>query len=194
MPLFNLMMRIYYLLLLISGLILGCSQNSGSGPADNTPNSKTRKWIIPVVEKYIMGQLPDAKKTISGDGIITIGNEQKRYVLEPSKIFTGLINDDQKKDAIVSLATFQGQYETVSEQLIILNTGRDFTLAQAIESDMRIISIKDRIITADVPEHSRSTPLFNCPSCWEVLKYQFKMGELVRMEQMKKEQDRHINP
>jgi hypothetical protein len=47
---------------------------------------------------------------------------------------------------------------------------------------MRIISLKDMIITADVPEHSRNTPLFNCPSCWEVVKYQFKMGEFVKVE------------
>jgi hypothetical protein len=47
---------------------------------------------------------------------------------------------------------------------------------------MRIISLKDRIITADVPEHSRNTPLFNCPSCWEVVKFHYKMGELVKVE------------
>jgi hypothetical protein len=80
------------------------------------------------------------------------------------------------------VANFQGQYQTVSEQLIILRSDDGFKLASAIESDMRIISLKDRIITADVPEHSRNTPLFNCPSCWEVVKYQFRLGELVRIE------------
>jgi hypothetical protein len=175
-------MRTYHLLLFLSVLLPGCSQNSGSGTADNTSDRKIRKQIIPVAEKYIMSQLPDAKKTISGNGIITISNDQKRYVLEPSKIFTGLIDDDKEKDVLVSLVTYQGQYQTVSEQLIILKTGKDFVLSLVMESDMRVISLKDRIITADVPEHSRNTPLFNCPSCWEVVKYQFRNGELVKIE------------
>jgi hypothetical protein len=129
-----------------------------------------------------MSQLPDGKRTISENSAITIANEQKRYIIEPSKVYSGLIDNDQKKDALVSLSIFQGQYQTVSEQLIILKTGKDFMLALAIESDMRIISVKDRVITADVPEHSRNTPLFNCPSCWEVVKYRFSMGELVKIE------------
>jgi hypothetical protein len=83
---------------------------------------------------------------------------------------------------MISISTYQGQYQTVSEQLIILRSGDGFKLASAIESDMRIISLKDRIITADVPEHSRNTPLFNCPSCWEVVKFQYKIGELVKVE------------
>ena len=175
-------MRTDNLIFLVCMLLLGCAQNSGSGTADKTPDNKIRKQIVPVVEKYIMSQLPDAKKATSKNGIITFDNKQKRYVLEPSKIYSGLIDDDEKKDAIVSLSTFQGQYQTVSEQLIIVNTGKDYTLARAMESDMRIISLKDRIITADVPEHSRSTPLFNCPSCWEVVRYKFTMGELVKAE------------
>jgi hypothetical protein len=60
----------------------------------------------------------------------------------------------------------------------------EYRLASAFESDMRIISLKDRIITADVPEHSRSTPLFDCPSCWEVVKFQYRLGELVKAQQV----------
>jgi hypothetical protein len=166
-------MKSYYILLLLAILPPACSQNH---------DIKIRKQVTTVAEEYIMKQLTDPKKTISDNGLVTISDDQKKYIIEPARIFTGAINDDQETDAIVSLATFQGQFETVSEQLIILKSETGFKLASAIESDMRIISIKDRIITADVPEHSRSTPLFNCPSCWEVVKYQFKSGELVRTE------------
>jgi hypothetical protein len=154
-------------------LLLSCSQNS---------DKKIKKQVTAVAEKYIMSQLTKPEKTVSENGLITISDEQKKYIIEPSKIFTGLIDDDQKTDAIVSVSTFQGQYQTVSEQLIILSSEDGFKLARVLESDMRIISLKDMIITADVPEHSRNTPLFNCPSCWEVVKYQFKMGEFVKVE------------
>jgi len=166
-------MKSCFILFLLAFLIPGCSQNH---------DKKIRKQVTAVAEEYILNQLAKPEKTISDNGLVTISDDQKKYIIEPAKIFTGLIDDDQETDAIVSLATFQGQYQTVSEQLIILKSENGFRLASAIESDMRIISLKDRIITADVPEHSRNTPLFNCPSCWEVVKYQFKLGELVRTE------------
>jgi hypothetical protein len=175
-------MRIYYLFIILSIFMLTCSRNSGTDRLDNTSDKKIRKQVVAVVEKYIMNQLAEAKKTIAKNGIITFEDGQKKYVIEPLKIFTGLIDDDLETDAIVSLTTFQGQYQTISEQLIILKTENDFMLVRTIDSDMRIISLKDRIITADVPEHSRNTPLFNCQSCWEVVNFQYRQGELVRTE------------
>jgi hypothetical protein len=166
-------MKPYHILILLAVLLPSCSQDH---------DKKIRKQVTAVAEDYIMSQLTEPEKTVSENGMITISDEQKKYIVEPSKIFIGLIDDDTKEDALVTVSTFQGQYQTVSEQLIILKTGKDFALARAMESDMRIISLKDRIITADVPEHSRNTPLFNCQSCWEVVKFQFRMGELVKVE------------
>jgi hypothetical protein len=175
-------MKTYYLFIILILFLIFNLQNCRTDPSINTSEIKIRKKLVAVTEKYITRQLKEPQKTVSENNIITIADEQKRYVIDPSKIFTGLIDDDLNKDAIVTVSTFQGKYQTVSEQLVILGTGKDFMLATTIESDMRIISLKDRIITADVPEHSRDNPLFNCQSCWEVVKYQFKTGELVRME------------
>ena len=166
-------MKPYHILILLAVLLPACSQDH---------DKKIRKQVTAVAEEYIMSQLTEPEKTVSENGMITISDEQKKYIVEPSQIFIGLVDDDPMEDAIVSVSTFQGQYQTVSEQLIILKNDKDFTLARAMESDMRIISLKDRIITADVPEHSRNTPLFNCQSCWEVAKFQFRMGELVKIE------------
>ncbi|HBC78114.1 MAG TPA: hypothetical protein DCZ51_05765 [Bacteroidales bacterium] len=143
---------------------------------------RIRKQVTAIAEKYIMGQLTDSKKTVLKDGTIVFSTELKKYMIDPAKIFTGLIDDDQNIDAIVTLPTYDKQFQTVSEQLVILKADNEFKLAASFESDMRIISLKDRIITADVPEHSRSTPLFDCPSCWEVVKFQYRMGELVKAQ------------
>ena len=166
-------MKPYYILFFLAVILQGCSKHS---------DQKIRKQVTAVAEEHIMNQLTDPVKTVSDNGIITISDEQKKYIIEPSRIFTGFVDDDQKKDATVSVFTFQGQYQTVSEQLIILKTGKEFRLSAAIESDMWIISLENRIITADVPEHSRNTPLFNCESCWEVVKFQFRMGELIKVD------------
>jgi hypothetical protein len=166
-------LKLFYILVIIAELLPGCSQN---------PDQKIKKQIIAVAEKYIMSQLVKPEKKVLENGIIMIHEKQKGYIIEPSKIYTGLIDEGPTEDAIVTLSAYQGSQQTVSEQLIILRTGKKFKLAATLESDMIIISIKDRIITADVPEHTRDNPLFNCPSCREVVKYQFKLGELVRTE------------
>lgn len=176
-------MKTYYLYIaILLSLLPGCSQNSGTGPAGISSEKKIRKQVTAVAERYIMSQLNDAKKTALKDGTITFSNDKKKYVIEPAKIFIGLINDDQNIDAIVTLSTFDNKFQTVSEQLVILKVDDEFKLATSFESDMRIISLKDRIITADVPEHSRSTPLFDCPSCWEVVKFKYSLGELVKAQ------------
>lgn len=174
-------MRICLIPVLLLSLV-SCSQNSVSNQNLNASEQKTKRQIIAVAEKYILSQLPDASKTKTKNGLIIIGDTLKKYIVDPSRIYTGLIDDDQKDDAIISIAVIQGQYETMSEQLIILRSGKKFTLSRALESDMKIISIKDRVITADVPEHSRNNPLFNCPSCWEVVKFRFDKGELRKIE------------
>jgi len=167
-------MKTYYLYIaVLLTIFTGCSQNS---------EMRIRKQVTAIAEKYIMGQLTDSKKTVLKDGTIVFSTELKKYMIDPAKIFTGLIDDDQNIDAIVTLPTYDKQFQTVSEQLVILKADNEFKLAASFESDMRIISLKDRIITADVPEHSRSTPLFDCPSCWEVVKFQYRMGELVKAQ------------
>ena len=113
-------MKPYFIIFFLAALLLSCSQNS---------HKKIKKQVTAVSEKYILNQLANPQKTISDNGLTTISDEQKKYIIEPSRIFIGLIDDDEKKDAIVSVLTFQGQYQTVTEQLIILKTGKEFTLA-----------------------------------------------------------------
>jgi hypothetical protein len=126
--------------------------------------------------------LDDSKKTIDENGIVTISNKEKYYIIDPSKIFTGLIDDDQTKDAIISLDTYYKDNQTTSEHLIITDSGETMMLNRAIESDMKVLGIKDRSITAEVPSHSRNSPLFNCASCREVVKYRFLNGDLIKSE------------
>ena len=164
----------------LSFLLLTCK--SGSDVSSGSLDSKTRDRIINVAETYLNGQLKNPEKKDLGNGVLEYSDENKRFIIDPATIRTGLIDEDSETDAIATLYTFQGQTQTVSEQLIILGSGNKFVLSGAIESDMKIISIEDRIITADVPEHKRDTPLFSCPSCWEVIKFRFSQGELVRIE------------
>ena len=174
-------MKVFLILSVVAGFFISCSRNSTTVTTDNTAEA-TRDQLITIAEDYILSHCRESQKTVAGNGAITIIDGQKRYLIEPVKIFTGPIDDDPGKDAIVSVATFDGQYQTTTEHLIILNSSGKYGLAKVIRSDMEILFIKGRVITADVPTHSRSSPLFNCSECRDVLNYQFKGGELIQME------------
>lgn len=177
-------MKTYFFLLIFifAKVISSCVQDTGTEGIKSRSEKKIIQKAIALAESYAEGQLKKASKTVTGDGVIILDDTQKKYVIFPAKVYVGLINDDQDRDAIVSVDSYQGQYQVPSEQLIIIKSGGKFLLNKAIESDMKILQIRDGIITAEVPTHTRNSPLFNCSECQEIVNYQFKNGELIRLE------------
>jgi len=167
-------MRLYFFPVFLLLLLTSC---------DNNTENKIRKEVLAIAEDYVTGNLSDTTKRVMDNGIMIIGNEQKMYVIDPGNIYAGLINEDKLEDAIISLYPFQGNIEVTTEHLFIMNNSGRLMLIRTLESDMRILSIEDGVITADVPEHSRNSPLFDCPSCQEVVRYRFLNGELERIDE-----------
>lgn len=174
-------MRLYLNFIILAGVLYSCGFNSGSGRNNKASESKIRKEVISFAEDYLSKQFKNARKSVASD-IITLSDEQKSYIIDPAKVFIGLIDDDADQDAIVSVTCYQGQNEVPSEHLVILWSSGKYLLVRAIESDMKILQLKDRVIIAKVPTHSRNSPLFNCEACQEIVKYQLKDGDLVRMQ------------
>jgi len=172
-------MRKLFPLAIIILLTIACNQNSGPGLTGSTSENKVKKQALAIAEDYVSKQLKNPKTNVSKDGIVVISDSIKAYVISPSKIYTGFIDEDSKKDAIVSLDCFVNQYQVTSEHLILLNSGGKLTFNRGIESDMTIIEIKDRLITAEIHTHARNSPLFNCKACLEVVKYKFSNGDLI---------------
>ena len=73
-------------------------------------------------------------------------------------------------------------FQVPSGQLILTTAGGKFMLTCVIDADMKILKIENRMITAEVPTHTRNSPLFNCSECQELVNYKFIKGELVRVE------------
>ena len=163
-------------------LVVSCSQKSGTSRDDNTADMEIRNQVILLAEDYAMNQLKEAERTVAENGAVTISDQQNKYIIEPVRVFFGLIDNDPETDAIVSIAMFKGQYQDTSRHLVFLKTNGKFELAGTIQSDMDILWIRNRIITADVPTHSRNSPLFNCESCRDVIDFQFREGSLVRVK------------
>lgn len=167
------------ILIFITLMILTSCRNDAS---DKTERSllKMKQKVISISEDYVKTTLKSAKKNVSPNGTITIGDSLKRYVIDPARIFTGLVDEDLNNDAIVTVISFKGDYLYLIEHLVILDTNGKLMLIKAIESDMNILKLENRVITAELPTRPRGSPLFYCASCREIVNYEFKNGELIR--------------
>jgi hypothetical protein len=175
------------LLIFLAPLILSCTQNKNKAASEES----IRKEVIDAAVKYASGKYKSAKETIARDGIISvidnkvnfvsIASNQARYIIDPSKIVTGLINDDQDEDAIISIISVNEQNMESPENLIFIKADGKFMLNRVIESNMKVLEIKDRVITAEVSTRSLNSPLRDCHICKEVVKYRFRSGDLIRV-------------
>ena len=169
-------------------LLFSCSQNK-----ENVSKEKAfRQQVVDMATGFVKDKLGEVKESVSQNGIITItenksqfvstDNNVLKYIINPAAIHMGLIDDDDREDAIITLNSFRGQYEEAPESLILLNTGDKLVLGRVIEVDMKILEIKDGLITAEVSTRSRNSPLRDCNECKEVVKYRFKQGDLIESE------------
>jgi hypothetical protein len=169
--------------------LLAC-RGEGKKPESNKGTEINLKAeALEMAVTFAMGKFAEPKKVIDKSGTITVSDskpslilEPVSYIIEPSAVYTGLIDDDQYNDAIVSVASYKGQYLIPSEHLIVTGTADKPILNRVIESDMRVLGIKDKTITVEIRTHKPGSPLYNCDACKEVIKYHFLQGELVRAE------------
>lgn len=172
----------------VLAFILSCTNDSDKKNSDKN----IRKEVMDITIKYVSDKFEYPKETVEKDGIITIsdgqanfvipGENQIKYIINPSKITIGLIDNDSIEDAIITLSSSKGQYLEMPENLILINMDGKLMISRTIEADMTILGIKDRVITAEILTRSRNSPLRDCEDCREVVKYRYNMGDLVRIE------------
>lgn len=177
---------LFFLLIILSS----CARNDKNAGAGNSIAIRIKKDVMDSAIDYIMGKFKESNKTVSKDGIVTIVDNQinyvtlvdnqLKYVIDPSNIIVGLIDDDANEDAIITIYSFNGQSQSVPEHLILIKTDGKLMLNRVIESDMKIMGIKDRIITAEISKVAPDSPLDGCKRCKEIVKYQFKNGDLIK--------------
>ena len=153
-------MKYFFLLFGFAGFLASCGRSSGTGN-DNSSETGLKDQAVALAEAYAKDQ-------------------QKKVVISPDLVFTGLVDEDEYQDAIVSASTFQGPFSDL--QLILVQQDGKLILSKVIEADMNILSLKNRIIIAEIPTRPRSSPLYDCNSCKELADYQFRDGALVRIK------------
>lgn len=167
------------IVLIISALLSGYSCMEKK---DSEKKEIIMRRAIAAAENHIYKHLADAEKTVSDENAFIYRKDQNSYVLRPENIFTGTIISGRKDDAIISLEKYFDDHQLTSELLIIVHSGDTFSVERVFESDMKIIEIDDSVIIADVPEHSRNSPLFNCSGCREIVRFVYRDGDLRRIE------------
>ena len=183
---FNLLKLLFFVFCLLS--IVSCTQNDNKSVSGNLIG----KEVMEIAVKYARDKFKEPKEIVGENGIVTICENQQNFVtleknqleytIDPSEIDTGLIDDDPGQDAIITISSARGQYFETPEHLILIKTDGKLILNRVGESEMTIMGIKDKVITAEVRSHSRNTPLRDCSECKEVVKYQFRDGDLIRIE------------
>lgn len=163
---------------LISIFLIFVAISSGCSSSEN----QVKDGLVKVAKDYVSAQLRNPETRILQDSTIMVGDSTIRYFIQPSGIRTGLIDGDNSVDGIVPVTSMERTGRILSEHLIILNINDKLLMIKSIESDMKIISIKDRIISADVPTHPVNNPLHDCPVCTEVKKYHFSDGDLKEIQ------------
>jgi hypothetical protein len=126
--------------------------------------------------------LNSTSSEISQNGITRYGDDAHRIIVDPGRLFTGYVDEDDLKDAVITIVGTENGMLGKIEHLVYLNTGSGLSLSSTLESDMRILSLEDRVITAELPTHPRTSPLYNCDKCRDTVKYSFRNGELEKIE------------
>ena len=184
---FSVAMKKSFLIIFLIPMLFSCSQN-GNKVTENS----IRKGVMDLTIKYAAGKFKESKETVAADGVVTVADNQVnfvsksisqlKYIIDPINIKVGLIDDDANEDAIITIFGMNGQDLQTLEHLIIIKSDGKFILSRVIESNMKVIGIKDRVITAEVSSRSLNNPLRDCHECKEVVRYKFKSGDLVRVE------------
>lgn len=162
--------------------LLSCCRNETTTVSGDKISPGTKRHIVKVAIDYAGDQFKEAKETVQENGVISIGDNNLQYYIDPGKIITGIIDDDSKLDAIVPIYAYSGKFLLRTEHLILLKKGGEFKIAKVFEDVMKIIEIKDSIIFAEISKVAPDSPTYDCAICKEVIKYRYKNGDLIRAE------------
>ena len=175
-------MKKSYLITFLFTQLVSCNQNDNNTGGSNSIAPHEKRQIMNIAINYTNDKFENAKKKVSEDGTINISKNQIKYIINPANIVTGLIDDDGDKDAIITISSYNGQFLSKIEHLILIRTKRKFKAPKVIEIDMKIIGIKDRKIFAEISKVAPDSPNYDCSICKEVIKYKYKNGDLILME------------
>jgi hypothetical protein len=169
-------------LLFLGGFLASCIQNNSTNNVGIRSEERVRKEVIIFVVNYLKGKLKDPKLPVEEENMITITGEGSGYAINLPKMVIGKIDEDNYNDAIVPVYELRGQSLIGYKHLILLKPEGKYIVAETMNDVLSIIGIEDMDIIAEVSTVSPDSPGFGCDECKEVVRYQLKNGELIRLK------------
>ena len=174
-------MRNVCMLLTLISFLVSCT-NGNKTLKDDSFDKNIRKQAVKVAEIFAMSQLRDTKRTKSKNGLVIISADDSKYLIDPSKIVTGKIDEDTTKDAIVPVYIFRNQTLARTEHLILINKDKKFRIVKVLDSEMKVLAIKERVIYIEISKIASDSPNYGCNICKEIIKYRFTGDSLSKIK------------
>lgn len=173
-------MRILTVLIVGFLIVAACSSDRG-GVTGKRAEGKTAEKAVRFMKNQLMSHVNNAEVDTIAGGMITIKGEGKGFVLDPSMVVTGLIDDDRRKDAVMPVYSLSGQSLAGIEYLVLLQSPSEFVIAATLTNILSIEAISDRRITAVVSTVMQDAPGYGCQECRDTVQYRYVNGELSRI-------------
>lgn len=147
------------------GLLYSCS------PDDNSE-------AIRLASEFAENTMVSARVFTDSSGVVTLGDTRARYVINPSQIFRGRLNEHSGNIVWITIDSLHDPYLVPIYHLIISEENGELRILDTIRSDMRILEFNNGIIKAEIPTHLPVSPLYYCSECRDTVQYQWENGQL----------------
>jgi len=174
-------MRYFVLLFLFSILFVHCNRKPTANEPDASEASLKHE-ALNLVKDHVNRQMNNAQSSSDARGILTISDQQKKVMIDPGMVFTGLIDEDEVPDAIASYLVDYPDGATIDEHLVLLNRNGCLEPDTSLIMNIQIIRLEKRKIIADFHTKSRNNPLYNCHTCTNRVTYRYSGKTLVEIE------------
>ena len=173
-------MRILTVMIIVFMAVSSCSSGEGLTKAKKE-DGKTAEKAVTFMRNHLMSQVSNAETEVIAGGMITVKGDGKGFVIDPSQVTTGLIDDDRRKDAVMPVYSLSGQSLAGIEYLVLLQSPPEFVIAATLTDILSIRGISDRIITAVVSTVPYGTPGYGCEECRDTVQYRYISSGLIKL-------------
>ncbi|HEX2395231.1 MAG TPA: hypothetical protein VHI78_07790 [Bacteroidales bacterium] len=161
--------------------IFSCLVFSACQPEKLSTMVKTE--IINIATRFSSSKLDSFTVVTDDNGIVKIADEQAvRYIIDPHNIFQDIIDEKAGTDYLVTIDSLHDPYIMPAWHLILTKGRNEMKTVSVIRSDMRVLSVKNGIITAVIPTHKPASPLYYCSECRDTVNYKVINGALTLQE------------
>ncbi|HLO58963.1 MAG TPA: hypothetical protein VK179_09495 [Bacteroidales bacterium] len=151
-------------------VVMSCTQN----------NDALKHKALSIATQFALQKTDQGKAFTDSNGVVSVGDSMARFVIDPGRVFSGLADSASKNSQVwITIDSIHEQGLMPDYHLLLESDGDSLKIARVIRSDARILGINEGIITAEVPTHDPSSPLYYCSECRDTVLFKLKGESLI---------------